>query len=95
MASRGSRRMHRAQQSSRTVPHSDGSEAKDCQELLSIRLVRSRQWRSKSRVTRKILGWEKVQRVPPRSTFEGKKYVGNGIKIVILFTNVIINVRYF
>jgi len=44
--------VHRTQQSSWTVLYSDGSEAKDCQELPSIRLVRSRQWRSKSRITR-------------------------------------------
>jgi len=39
MASHDSRGRHCTQQSSWTVLYSDGSEAKDCQELPSIRLV--------------------------------------------------------
>lgn len=75
---RDSRHVHRAQQSSRTVLHSDGSEAKDCQELPSIRLVRSRQWRSKSKVTREMLDWEEMQQEVRSKGI----YAGNGIKII-------------
>lgn len=39
----------------KTVLHGDGPEARDCQELPSIRLIQSRQWRSTSRVTRETL----------------------------------------
>lgn len=75
---RDSRHVHRAQQSLRTVLHSDGSEAKDCQELPSIRLVRSRQWRSKSKVTREMLDWEEMQQEIRSKGI----YAGNSIKII-------------